>query len=202
MAIRIIMAALLVAVVSATTAADFDAGVTAYDRGEYAVALREFRPLAEQGDARAQFALGYMYDEGNGVPQAFPEAATWFRKAAEQGNASAQYNLGLMYDEGEGTVGASRDSVFRSCTSAASLINRTIWIFCRPLQCSSLRCQLNNPSNGYRVSTITIFQNLVCQGDNLRFLADIQLSVQITQAILNCLDGNAQSLNIKRFFLV
>ena len=51
------------------------------------------------------------------------------------------------------TVGASRDSVFRSCTSAASLINRTICIFCRPLQCSSLRCQLNKNIKDYAGSS-------------------------------------------------
>ena len=76
MAIRIIMAALLVTLASATTAADFDSGVTAYDRGDYAVALREFRPLAEEGDARAQYNLGLMYAEGNGVPEDDREAAT------------------------------------------------------------------------------------------------------------------------------
>ena len=102
MAIRIIMAALLVALASATIAADFDAGVTAYDRGDYAVALREFRPLAEQGDARAQFYLGFMYSNGDGVPHDFAEAVAWYRRAAEQGCANAQHNLGLMYAFGEG----------------------------------------------------------------------------------------------------
>ncbi len=69
-------------------------------------ALREWRPLAEQGNANAQFFLGVMYDKGRGVPQDDAEAVKWYRKAAEQGVAEAQYNLGLMYDDGQG-VGLS-----------------------------------------------------------------------------------------------
>jgi len=65
-------------------------------------ALREWRPLAEQGNANAQFFLGVMYDKGRGVPQDYAEAVKWLRKAAEQGVAEAQYNLGVMYDRGLG----------------------------------------------------------------------------------------------------
>ncbi len=65
-------------------------------------ALREWRPLAEQGNANAQFFLGVMYDKGQGVRQDLREAARWFRKAAEQGVAEAQSNLGFMYGYGEG----------------------------------------------------------------------------------------------------
>ncbi len=81
---------------------DFNAGVAAYKRGDYATALRELRPLAEQGNANAQYNLGFMYINGLGVPLDYAEAAKWFRKAAEQGYAGAQYNLGLMYGNGEG----------------------------------------------------------------------------------------------------
>ena len=49
--------------------AEFQKGVDAYDRGDYATALREWKPLAEQGNAPAQFNLGLMYDKGLGVPQ-------------------------------------------------------------------------------------------------------------------------------------
>lgn len=81
---------------------DFDAGLAAYNRGDYVAAFREFKVSAEQGDALAQFNLGVMYDSGQGVPQDYAEAVRWFRKAAEQGNASARYNLALMYDNGQG----------------------------------------------------------------------------------------------------
>ena len=106
MAIRIIMAAVLAAFASAATAADLDAGAAAYHRGDHAAALREFRPLAEQGDAQAQFWLGLMHAFGDGVPLDVAVSAAWYRKAAEQGHPDAQNNLGVMYDEG---VGVSED---------------------------------------------------------------------------------------------
>jgi len=82
--------------------ADFQAGLDAYERGDYGTALKEFRPLAEQGVAVAQFTLGGMYDKGHGVPQDYQEAVRWFRLAAEQGYALAQSNLGAMYANGLG----------------------------------------------------------------------------------------------------
>ncbi len=78
----------------------FNAGVVAYKLGAYAMALREWRPLAEQGNAKAQYNLGLMYRKGQGVPQDDAEAVGWWRKAAEQGHATAQYNLGFMYGKG------------------------------------------------------------------------------------------------------
>ena len=77
--------------------ADFQKGLDAAERGDYATALKEWTPLAEQGNAIAQFNLGVMYDEGIGVPQDYNTAVKWVTLAAEQGNADAQYNLGLMY---------------------------------------------------------------------------------------------------------
>ena len=82
--------------------AGFVEGLNAASKGDYATALREWRPLAEQGDASAQFNLGLMYDKGQGVAQDYAEAVKWYRKAAEQGFAFAQYNLGAMYDNGQG----------------------------------------------------------------------------------------------------
>ena len=82
--------------------ADFDDGVAAYEQGDYATAFKEFKPLAEQGDAHAQFKLGVMYRKGYGVPQDYKEALMWYRKAAEQGYAPAQRKLGVMYDIGDG----------------------------------------------------------------------------------------------------
>ena len=58
--------------------------------GDYAAALKELRPAAEQGHADAQYSLGLMYAEGQGVPTDDTEVAKWFRKAAEQGMALAQ----------------------------------------------------------------------------------------------------------------
>ncbi len=80
--------------------AGFDEGVAAAKRGDYATALREWRPLAEQGNANAQFNLGLIYSKGRGVPQDYAEAARWYRRAADQGVAQAQFTLGFMYSKG------------------------------------------------------------------------------------------------------
>ena len=82
--------------------ADFQKGVAAYKSGDYATALREWTPLAKQGDADAQFNLGQMYDKGQGVPQDYKTAVKWWKLSAEQGDASAQHSLGVMYDKGKG----------------------------------------------------------------------------------------------------
>jgi len=82
--------------------ADFQAGLDAYERGDYETALAEFRALADQGDASAQYNLGVGYDRGQGVPQDYQEAVKWYRRAADQGDASAQSNLGVGYDRGQG----------------------------------------------------------------------------------------------------
>ena len=87
---------------SAGVAQDLDAGLRAYDAGDFATALSEWMPLAGKGDAVAQYNLGLMYDKGNGVPQDYAEAVKLYRLAAKQGHASAQYNLGNKYELGEG----------------------------------------------------------------------------------------------------
>ena len=81
---------------------DREAAVTAYEKGDYATALRLSRSLANQGSAVAQWILGIMYANGQGVPQDYAAAASWYRKAAEQGQAGAQNNLGKMYATGQG----------------------------------------------------------------------------------------------------
>ncbi len=92
----------LVFVLATPAWADYQVAGDAYNRGDYDTALKEWRPLAEQGDADAQFNLGVMYDMGLGVPQDYQEAVRWYRRAAEQGNAGAQNNLGFMYGNAQG----------------------------------------------------------------------------------------------------
>lgn len=65
-------------------------------------AVKWYRNAAEQGYPDAQFALGFMYENGKGIEEDDAEAMRWYRKAAEQGNAYAQCNLGAMYANGEG----------------------------------------------------------------------------------------------------
>ena len=69
--------------------ADFDAGMAAYQRGDYVTAFREFKPLAEKGAAQAQNILGVMYDKSQGVPQDYVQAHMWFNLAGAQGDKSA-----------------------------------------------------------------------------------------------------------------
>ena len=80
----------------------FEEGRLAYSQGDINAALVLWRPLAEQGDADAQFALGTLYYAGLAVPVDYTESSYWFHRAAEQGYAAAQYNLGNAYQRGEG----------------------------------------------------------------------------------------------------
>ncbi len=85
-------------------AAELADGQAAYGKADFATAVRLLRPLAEAGNAEAEFSLGDMYDKGQGVPQDFALAAKWYRKAADQGNAEAQRMLGIVYDLGRPDV--------------------------------------------------------------------------------------------------
>jgi TPR repeat protein len=84
--------------------ADFQKGLEAYNKDDFATAFREWSELAEQGNADAQYNLGVMYRKGEGVPQDYKEAVNWYRKSADQGYASAQYFLGSMYATGRGVL--------------------------------------------------------------------------------------------------
>lgn len=85
-------------------AGPFEDGKTAFDSGDYQTALRDWRPLAAKGVAGAQFGLGIMYANGNGVAPDYRTAASWFRKAAEQNYAAAQFELGRLYVNGHGVA--------------------------------------------------------------------------------------------------
>ena len=74
----------------------------AHERGDDETAIRLIRPLADQGNAIAEFDLGMMYDSGLGVPQDYAEAAKWYRRAGDQGYAEAQLSLGVRYHWGRG----------------------------------------------------------------------------------------------------
>ena len=91
--------------------ADFNKGLTAAQSGDFATALKEWKPLAEEGNAVAQNNLGLMYHNGWGVPQDYKEAVLLYRLADEQGYAKAQFNLGVMYDVGEGVPQDDKEAV-------------------------------------------------------------------------------------------
>ncbi len=79
-------------------------GKAAYKKGDYATALKEFEPLAVQGDAEAQYNLGVMYAYGRGVAKDYNEALRLYGLAAAQGQALAQVGLGGMYKNGQGVA--------------------------------------------------------------------------------------------------
>lgn len=87
---------------------DLVAARSAYERGEFATALTDFGKLAEQGNAAAEYQLGLMTANGEGVAQNHAEAVRWYRKAAAQGNADAQRSLGMCFATGQGV---SKDAV-------------------------------------------------------------------------------------------
>ena len=81
---------------------NFQKGFDAYEKGDYATALKEWTPLAEEGDKEAQYLLGFMYDYGKGIPEDSKTAVKWYTLSAEQGLKEAQNNLGEMYRDGKG----------------------------------------------------------------------------------------------------
>ena len=110
-AIHFLVLALLMTLSSPVVAQDYQKGLAAFNGGDYATALKEWKPLAEKGDMYAQSNLGLMYYNGDGVPQDYREAVKWYRLAAEQGDAKAQYNLGLMYENGYGVPQDYKEAV-------------------------------------------------------------------------------------------
>lgn len=80
-----------------STAADLETAKRAYQTKDFSTAFKEATPLADQGNAEAQFLLGKMYLKGDGVLADHEQAIKWFKASAVQGNAEAQFFLGSMY---------------------------------------------------------------------------------------------------------
>lgn len=104
---------------SSKTHAGYQKGVQAALSGDYAEALAIFKPLAEKGNPGAQLQIGWMYNNGQGVPQDYAKALYWYRKAATQGIAVAQNNLGVMYANGRGVPQDDAKSVYWYSKAAA-----------------------------------------------------------------------------------
>jgi TPR repeat protein len=88
----ILLAAQLMGTVVAF-AGPWEDGMAAYNRGDYLPAMRVFRALAEQGNAKAQNVLGVMFRKGEGVPKSPARAHMWFSFAAKRGEAGARAEL-------------------------------------------------------------------------------------------------------------
>ena len=83
-------------------AQDFEKGLAAYERGDFETAVREWRPLADQGHVQATEYLLQMHRNGEGRFEEDAKAVAFFQKAAEQGSGSAQLELATMYHDGMG----------------------------------------------------------------------------------------------------
>ena len=102
-AVLLLAATVLWAAAAGPAAADLLAdGAAAYEAGDYGEAAHAWRPLAEAGDAMAQFNMGLLHETGRGVPEDPAAAAAWYGRAAGQGVTAAQYNLALLFQTGRG----------------------------------------------------------------------------------------------------
>lgn len=95
----------------AGAASNVDNGVAAFQRGHYAIAMRAWRGDADKGNAWAQNNIGYLYEQGLGVGQSYPEAMNWYKKAAAQNLPQAQFNIGTLYSYGYGVEKNPREAV-------------------------------------------------------------------------------------------
>jgi TPR repeat protein len=97
------LAVVLWAMTTSVASADsLSRGAAAFHRGDYVRAARELAPAAERGNPRALGLLGFMYEHGFGVPQAYDAAVDLYYRGAVLGDPFAQAQLGLMYDKGHG----------------------------------------------------------------------------------------------------
>ena len=113
---------LLVVAVGAAGAQNLDKGKEAAWRGDYTTALAELRPLAEQGNADAQYNLANLYRDGRGVPHDDEQAAAWYRRAAEGGSWWAAFDLGMLYWE------QSRAAETNEGTPDEALVRVHMWL--------------------------------------------------------------------------
>ena len=100
-------------------AGDWGDAIDAYDAGDYQEAFRLLEPLAEQGNAQAQYKLGLMYGSGEGVTQDYAKAVPWYRRAAEQGHLDAQLYLANKYQFGFGVPQSDLQAYAWSSIAAA-----------------------------------------------------------------------------------
>ena len=107
--------------VGVSESGDYQKGETAYSSGDYATAVREWKPLAKQGHAKSQYNLGVMYRDGQGVTQDYKTAVKWYRLAAKQGHALSQGKLSVIYALGKGVI---KDLVYAHMWGNIAATNR------------------------------------------------------------------------------
>jgi len=160
----------------------------AYQHNDYATALRLFRPLADQGNAWAQYYMGMMYARGKAIPQDYTEAAKWFRKAAVLGLADAQNSLGHIYYSGEGVTQnyAEAEKWYRKAaaqgnTDARKALNETYKAD------GTLKSEIDRKANWYRDNYATIVK-MVDDQCNIDHSGEIELCLQNEAAAKRAMD--------------
>ncbi len=93
---------LALALVAAPAFADYEAGLAARDKRDYATALKEWQAAADKGDLRATVGLGELHLRGDGVRVDPRMAADWFRRASDKGFADGQYAYAVLLRDGNG----------------------------------------------------------------------------------------------------
>ena len=99
-----IILAFLITLSSPVAAQNFNMGRAAFEAGDYAAAKKILMPLANAGNADAQYNLGLMYEQGAGVTQSWAESAMWQKLAAKQGHVKSQYALSIKHITGTGVL--------------------------------------------------------------------------------------------------
>lgn len=94
--LMLLVSTLLLQACSTATPSPLSKGAAEFDQQEYQAAFTDLLPLAQKGDAQAQYAVGYLYYNGLGVSRDFKLAQSWFQKAAAQGNAKAKKALSMI----------------------------------------------------------------------------------------------------------
>ena len=100
-------------------ASDLDDAVTAMRTGDFAEAYCIMRPLAENGDADAQYNIGWMYMNGYGLRVNDSLALEWWQKAAAQGHSDASFSIGMLYSLGDGEIAKDPDAAIDNYLVAA-----------------------------------------------------------------------------------
>jgi TPR repeat protein len=118
---------LAVAMTAAAAGTGLREGVAAFERGDHGDAAGLLAPLAEAGDARAQYLLGRMCFYGQGLAQDAARAAAWYRRSAEQGYAPAELAFALALDGGWGVARAPREAVAWYRRAAIQGVSEAMW---------------------------------------------------------------------------